>query len=591
MKKILGLIILVGLLVAWQYPQENDQWKNKITPSLLSELEAGNTTDFIILMNDQADVSKSRHYHNKLKKGTFVYQKLKDHAKNSQRDVVKFLGDRNVPVKSFFIVNAIYTKGNLELVRTLAMRTDIGEIQANSKVYVEEVVPDHEVYNEREGIEWGIEKIGADQVWEMGYTGQDVIVAGADTGVEFEHSTIIEKYNGWSANGVDHNYSWHDAIHEISPLHNDSIISPDNNPCGLESIVPCDDHNHGTHTVGTMTGDDGEGNQIGVAPGSTWIACRNMERGWGSHATYIECYEWFLAPTDLEGLNADPARAPHVINNSWSCPPSEGCNASNWSAIETVITNLKSAGVVVVVSAGNSGSSCGSISTPSAIFEPSFTIGAHRPNDTIANFSSRGVVTIDSSFRMKPNVAAPGTSVRSCIRNEGFATWNGTSMAGPHVAGLVALMISANPALAGEVDLIEDIIEATAIPMVANQECEGIPGTAIPNAVYGYGRINALAAVEQALLFTAIEAPVSQNELLVYPNPFNNRIELSMETVFEPVVFNLFSAEGKLIHQQTFAQQSFLSETIFVESLSKGIYYYSLTGEHTNESGKLVKVD
>ncbi|KAA3641750.1 MAG: T9SS C-terminal target domain-containing protein [Bacteroidetes bacterium] len=591
MNKFFGLVAILAIFIAWQYPGNNDQWKNKIAPSLLLKLENGSAEEFIVVLTDQVNLNQSRLIHNKTQKGTYVYQKLRKHAEASQKGILNLLQERGSAYKSFFIVNAVYSKGDLELVRSLALRSDVRAIEDNPQVQIERTSTGGDSGNMREGIEWGIEKIGADQVWEMGYNGQGVIVAGADTGVEWDHPAIMESYQGWDADGVDHNYSWYDAVHEISPLHNDTIISPTNNPCGLSSTVPCDDHNHGTHTVGTMTGDDGMGNQIGVAPGAKWIACRNMERGWGSPATYIECFEWFLAPTDVNGENADTSKAPHVINNSWGCPPVEGCNPDNFSAMETTISNIKSAGVVVVVSAGNSGSSCGSISNPAAIFEPSFTIGAFRSNDTIANFSSRGLVSVDESFRMKPNVAAPGVGVRSCVRGGGYSTWNGTSMAGPHVAGMVALMISANPALAGEVDIIEDIIEATAIPMVAEQDCNDIAGDAVPNPVYGYGRIDALAAVEQALLYTTIEDPAAPNSLTVFPNPFSDQIELNMNNLTEKVVLSIFSADGKLMIIRSYEPQAFVNDQIDTGSLPKGMYFYQLSGKNVLESGKLVRVD
>jgi len=131
---------------------------------------------------------------------------------------------------------------------------------------------------------------------------------------------------------ADHNYNWHDAIHENNPH------TPPGNLCGFNSLEPCDDHGHGTHTMGTMVGDDGGANQIGMAPGARWIGCRNMEEGWGTPATYAECYQWFIAPTDLNDQNPDPAMAPHVINNSWACPPSEGCTDPN--VLLTVVQNV-----------------------------------------------------------------------------------------------------------------------------------------------------------------------------------------------------------------------------------------------------------
>ena len=122
-----------------------------------------------------------------------------------------------------------------------------------------------------------------------------------------------------------------------------------------------------------MVGDDGAGNQIGMAPGAKWIGCRNMEQGWGTPQTYIECYQWFLAPTDLMGENPRPDLAPHIVNNSWSCPVKEGCTDPN--VLLTVVENLRAAGILSVHSAGNSGSSCSTVNTPAAIYDASLTVG------------------------------------------------------------------------------------------------------------------------------------------------------------------------------------------------------------------------
>ena len=309
---------------------------------------------------------------------------------------------------------------------------------------------------------------------DMGIKGANVVVAGQDTGYEWEHPALKDKYRGWDGNNADHNYNWHDAIREISPLHEDTVeITPALNPCGLNSAFPCDDHNHGTHTMGTIVGRHND-KIIGVAPQAKWIACRNMERGYGSPISYIECFEWMLAPTDLNNENPVPDKAPHIINNSWSCPEIEGCNENNWATMNTVVDNLKAAGIVVVVSAGNNGSKgCETINTPAAMLSNSFTVGATMEADTIAHFSSRGPVSTDGSGRMKPNVVAPGFQVLSSIRNNTYQRFNGTSMAGPHVAGTIALMISANPDLAGQVDAIENILESTAIPKTNGETCGG----------------------------------------------------------------------------------------------------------------------
>ena len=331
------------------------------------------------------------------------------------------------------------------------------------------------------GIEWNITKVHAPDVWALGFTGQNVVVAGQDTGYQWDHPAIKGKYRGWNGTVADHNYNWHDSIHSGG------------GGCGHDAVAPCDDTDHGTHTMGTMVGDDGGSNQIGMAPGAKWIGCRNMDQGNGTPATYTECFEWLIAPTDLANLNPDPAKAPHVINNSWGCPPSEGCTDPN--VLKTVVENTRAAGIVVVVSAGNSGPGCSSVDSPAAIYDASFSVGATDINDVIADFSSRGAVTVDGSGRLKPDVSAPGVNVRSSVPFNSYSNFSGTSMAGPHVAGLVALLLSADPGLVGDPDAIEPIITSSAVPRTSTQTCSGVPGSSIPNNTYGWGRVDALAAV------------------------------------------------------------------------------------------------
>ena len=337
-------------------------------------------------------------------------------------------------------------------------------------------------------VEWNLSWINAPAVWALGDTGQNTVYANADTGVQWTHPALQPHYRGWNGATADHNYSWWDAIH--------ADIDGNGNPCGFNLAAPCDDNGHGTHTTGTGVGDDGAGNQIGVAPGAKWIGCRNMDANVGRPSTYIECMQFFLAPTDLSGNNPDPSKRPDAVGNSYTCPTSELCTATS---LQTAMDNLRAAGIFMAVSAGNSGSACSTIGDPPALYDSAISVGATGfQSNTIASYSSRGPVTADGSGRAKPDLVAPGSSVRSSYPNNTYATLSGTSMASPHVAGAVALLWSAFPNLRGNVDHTEFILEQTALHLTTTQGCGGDTSSQVPNNVYGYGRIDVLAAYNYA---------------------------------------------------------------------------------------------
>ena len=252
--------------------------------------------------------------------------------------------------------------------------------------------------------------------------------------------------------------------------------------------------------MGTAVGDDGAGNQVGVAPGARWIACRNMDEGVGRPSTYIECLQFFLAPTDLDGLNPDPARRPNVVGNSYACPPDEGCSVGS---LQAAVDNLRAAGVFMAVAAGNEGElGCGSVLFPPAVYDSAVSVGATDASDQIASFSSRGPVQVDGSGRLKPDLAAPGVGIRSATAT-GYGVLSGTSMAAPHVGGAVLLLWSALPQLRGNVDATEQLLQDTALARTTTNGCGGDTATETPNNTYGAGRIDVAAA------YGATTAPAS----------------------------------------------------------------------------------
>lgn len=577
-------IIFFGILSG----QTGDGWRQKIENSLWEKSSTSESLPFIILLSQQADLHGARSLKTKNEKAEYVFKALRENASDTQDEIITFLNDVQAPHESLFIINAIKSEGTQELIKKIAERNDVLQIFANPVLTFPAPVDGYEGNSSNRGIiTWGIDTINANDVWAMGFRGQGVVVGGEDTGYEWRHPALINQYRGYDKeqDTADHNYNWHDAIHTISPLSDDSI-----NPCGLDVLQPCDDQGHGTHTMGTMIGLDGE-EEIGVAPEALWCACRNMERGNGSPFTYLECFQWFLAPTDLNNDNPDPSKSPHVINNSWGCPDAEGCDSSNWLVLDMAIDILRLSGIVVVVSAGNSGSGCSSVSVAPAFYDGSFSVGATAENDTIAGFSSRGPVIVDGSNRIKPDVSAPGVRVRSARLGGNYGNSSGTSMAAPHVAGTVALMISANPALAGQVEIIEDIIERTSVPKTTDQNCGNIPGSEIPNNTYGYGRIDALEAVNAAIALIPVST-YQVGELKgvnVYPNPVNDLLTFEIPQSSGRVQIQIADINGRRIgNHEIIADHNSTVQFDFLQ-YSAGIYFYRISTEVNMANGKVVK--
>jgi len=552
----------------------------KISPDLITQLEQKSSVDAILLLKEKALFPSYQDSWSKDKKTEYVYQTLIQHAQWSQKSLKDFLVKRNIAFNSFWIVNAIRCKINLEDLQILQQRTDLKAIFYDQPVKqsIDPAANLQSLNSRSPEITWGIRRMAVDKVWELGFDGTGVTLAGHDTGYKWDMDGIKEKYRGWNGTDVDHNYNWHDAIHEISPLSKDSV-----NPCGLNLITPCDDHGHGTHTAGTMVGKTDD-LSYGVAPGAKWMGCRNMESGNGAPSTYIECFEFFLAPTDLQGQNPRTDLAPHAINNSWFCSPEEGCNPTNFSFMEEVVDHLTLAGIVVVVSAGNNGHTCGTIAFPPAYFTNSLTIGSFAENDTISSFSSIGPVYTDSSLRIKPDVVAPGSGVLSRPLSGNLEAWNGTSMAGPHVAGLVALIIHANPELAGQVEKIKEIIRQSARPHEAAIQCDSFLATAIPNYMYGFGKVMADEAVRRAIILKSKNPSSDQKTLNIVPNPVGDfmYIQSELEENFSILISDLnnkYSQEIKIKSK---------SQKIDLSTLKPGFYLLKKTNE--SKCYKFVKI-
>jgi subtilisin family serine protease len=466
-------------------------------PRVFAATPPGARASYLVVMREQADLSGAQAIADPAQRRRFVFEALREVADRAQAPLVERLRGTGARFRSHYLINMLEVEADRGLVDEVSSRADVSSVAANrpsplrrvptaegpAALSVDEAAPDAPSL-----VGPNLVKIRAPEVWAMGFTGQGIVVGDADTGFAWEHSALKRHYRGFDGTVAVHDYNWHDAVHDAGP----------GNLCGSNAPAPCDDNGHGTSTSGLAVGDDGAGNAIGVAPGARLIGCRNMDNGVGTPARYTECFEFFLAPTDSSGGSPRPELGADVINNSWGCPASEGC--TDPVVLRGVVENVRAAGILVVVSAGNGGSLCATVSEAPAIYEKSFSIGATNNADGIAPFSSRGPVTVDGSNRLKPDISAPGVSVRTAVSTGGYtSSFSGTSASAPHVAGAVALLWSAVPALRGNVAASEEILRASSAPLSAAQDCAPFPGADVPNAVFGFGRLDVAGAVAVAV--------------------------------------------------------------------------------------------
>src|SRR5215468_496829 len=486
-----AFVVIVGAIASSRQPavaapgSPRSFPSSKIAPWVMEHTANGQQAEFFVVLADQADLSAAANLRTKTEKGRFVFQTLFNKAQTTQGSILQWLREHGLEHQSFYIVNAVFVKGTRAVAEALAARPDVARVEGNPRIDNHLPKPDSYVdvpssFQRPATIEPGVNYIHAPQVWELGFNGQGIVVADADTGQRWTHDALKPHYRGWDGQNADHDYNWHDSIH-------DSV----GNPCGNDSPFPCDDLAHGSHTTGTMIGDDGMGNQIGMAPGAKWIGCRNMDANTGTPARYIECMQWFLAPTRINGNDPDPTKAPDITNNSWECPPSEGCSANT---LQAAVEAQAAAGIMMLSAAQNSGPNCSTVQNPPGIYEATYTAGAlNTGTDTIAGFSSRGPVTADGSNRLKPDICAPGTGTRSSTNasDSSYANFSGTSMATPHIAGAMALLWSANPSLRHQLAASRDALNNSAVHIDSTQCGDAGP----PNNVYGWGRVDIFAAV------------------------------------------------------------------------------------------------
>ncbi|BCJ40903.1 hypothetical protein GCM10010168_47970 [Actinoplanes ianthinogenes] len=425
--------------------------------------DAGTST-FWVLLREKTDFSAASGAKTKAARGQAVVRAAQTGARLHQAGLRELLGKRKVPFESFWIADTIKVTGTAALRKEIAARPDVKGIVADTPIVLPKPAAGS-AQAEVQGNEWNIDRIGAPRVWaEKGDTGQGIVIANVDTGVQFDHPALAASYRGRQADGsYRHDYNWYDPSHVCS------------------GAAPCDNAGHGTHTMGTMVGADG----IGVAPGAKWIAAKGCESQSCSASALLAAGQWIVAPTDLSGANPRPDLAPDIVNNSWG----GAAGFDPWYS--DVVRAWTAAGIFPAFSNGNSGPGCATATTPGS-YTDVYSSGAFDVTGAIASFSSRGT---GQDGGIKPDLAAPGVDVRSSVPGDAYASYSGTSMASPHTAATVALIWAAVPALRRDLTATREILDVTA----TDADDTSCGGTAADNNVFGQGRLDAYAAVSLAL--------------------------------------------------------------------------------------------
>ncbi|WP_428963380.1 S8 family serine peptidase [Micromonospora fluostatini] len=439
----------------------------EVDQEVLRQVEAAGTATFLVYLRERAPLDGTAKLRDADGRAREVHRLLTSTADRAQRDLRAVLDERKASYTAYWIANALRVRGDRALLDVIAARPEVERVEPSRSYPLVRPESTGTAKARTDAVEWGIANIRAPQVWdEFATRGEGVVVANIDSGVAYDHPALVGSYRGNLGGGsFDHAYNWFDPA-DVCP-----------------GTAPCDNNDHGTHTMGTMVGDDGAGNQVGVAPGAKWIAAKGCESNNCSDASLLAAGQWVLAPTDANGQNPRPDLRPDIVNNSWG-----GDGGDPW--YQQTVAAWRAAGMFPVFSAGNDGPACGSAGSPGDNAN-AYAVGSYTSTNTISNFSGRGNATDPAAF--KPNIAAPGSNVRSSVPG-GYASFNGTSMAAPHVSGTVALIWSAAPTLRGDLAATEALLDGTAIDVDATT----CGGTAEDNNVFGEGRLDAYAAVGQA---------------------------------------------------------------------------------------------
>ncbi len=423
-----------------------------------------------VVLEQQADLTGLDRIADRDERLRETYRRLTGTAASSQAPLRRELDGLHLHYTPYYLTDAIEVDAGDWLRPWLESRPGVARVLASPRLRplpADDPPLDADAYGPApDSPQWNLKMIGADRVWrELGVTGTGIVVGNPDSGVDGAHPALAANFRG----GDD---SWFDPWRS--------------------SRTPVDHDGHGTHTTATAVG----GRNVGVAPGAQWVGCVDLDRDLGNPAHYLDCLQFMLAPFRYGGdpwRDGHPERAPHILTNSWGCPEFEGCDLRT---LRQATAALTAAGVFLVVAAGNSGPGCATVTDPPAPYPDVLTVGAVERGGMVAFFSSRGPAPDGAA---KPDLVAPGAAVLSALPGGEYGELDGTSMATPHVAGVVALMWSANPRLIGDIAGTREILRGTATPAEPSYRSRN-PQDACggDQNITGAGIVNAYAAVQAA---------------------------------------------------------------------------------------------
>ncbi|MCX8061646.1 MAG: S8 family serine peptidase [Anaerolineales bacterium] len=445
------------------YSSEEVDWK-KLHPDLIRLLANPQQAEFVPLIIEwkRDDTSLSllaeQPYESKEAQRAQIVSVLKEETALQARNLMASLDaaqrrGKAREIHAFWVSPIISLQADPEFVKDLSTRNDVLFIRPDEKIELETSPAVEMELEATDEFLYNLDLVEVDKIEQfLGLRGNGIVVANIDSGVDGFHPALMKQYRGYNPHGpAQHNGNWY-------------VVT------GEPYLYPGDGLGHGTHTMGTMVGDDGLGRRTGIAPGAKWIAVKAFTNQGYTYESWIHAaFEWMLAPA------GNPALAPDIVNNSW------GTDVGSDPRFRADVQALRAAGILPVFSAGNNGPQKETVGAP-ASYPETLAVGAVDETKLPTHFSSRGP---SSWGEVKPELSAPGVNVLSTFPGGGYAKLDGTSMAAPHVAGIAALLLEANPNLS--VDQLEQILLQTAEPL----------STTIPNNTSGYGLVNAYAAALQ----------------------------------------------------------------------------------------------